>query len=165
LEDKKLKKMQKIKDLDKLLNSSNIRESIVDVDDFVWKVCEYGKNFDVLTEPQKNFSFCKWFEQEVNNGGFWQYFINSSGNVAHQTVDSLRAIGANETADMLQKAIDQFPKKTVPNTYDEKVDVLYKIGKSAIDVWNELDKTFYEYPPDDLDTLNFEYIKQNRDAF
>ena len=157
--------MQKIKDIDKLLNSSNIRESIIDVDDFVWKFCEYGKNFDALTEPQRNLHFNRWFEGEINNGGFWQFFFNSSGNVAHQIVDSLRAIGANATADMLQKAIDQFPNKTVPNTYEERMAIFEQIDDTGYEIWKELNQQFYNNPPDDLDALNFEYIKQNKEEF
>ena len=157
--------MNKIKDLDKLLNLGDIKESIIEVSLFVGKVCDYGNNFDAVTEPQKYIYLNRWFENQINNGGFCQYFVNSSSDVVHHTVESLRIIGANETADMLQKAIDQFPEKAVPNTYDERVDVLDKIGKSATDVWKELTQKFYTNPPDDLTALNFEYIKQNRNAF
>ena len=152
--------MEKIKNLDKLLSSSDIKNSINEIDFFIWKICAYGKDFAKLTEPQKTFSLCQWFEQEVNNGGFWQFFFNSSGNFAHQIVDSLRIIGANTTADILQEAINQFPNKIVPNTYDERMNVFEQIGKTEREVWNELDKQFYKYP-DDLCALNFEYIKNN----
>ena len=158
-------KVEKIENLDKLLSSSDIKKNINEIDLFVWKVCEYGKNFDALTEPQKKFSFCQWFEQEVNNGGFWQYFFNSSGNFAHQTVDSLKIIEAKTTADMLQKAIDQFPNKKVPNTYDERMDIFEQIDDTTFEIWEELTQKFYKNPPDDLTTLNFEYIKQNRVNF
>jgi hypothetical protein len=156
--------MQKIKDLDELLNSSDVKNSIGEISFFVCKVCNYGNNFEEVTEPQKHLYLNRWFENQINNGGFWQYFFNSSSNVAHQTVDSLRIIGANTTADMLQKAIDQFPDKTIPNTYEERMEIFEQIGDSEYEVWKELTKKFYEYP-DDLQTLNLEYIKQNRDMF
>ena len=156
--------MEKIKNLDKLLNSTDINDSIIEIYFFVCKICDYGNNFDAVTKPQKYIYLNRWFENQINNGGFGQYFFNSNSDVIHQTVDSLRIIGANTTADMLQKAIDQLPNKTIPDTYDERMNVFEQIGKTEREMWNELDKKFYEYP-DDLCTLNFEYIKQNRNGF
>ena len=157
--------MQKIKDLDKLLTPSDIEDSIGEISFFVAKVCDYGNNFDTVTEPQKYIYLNRWFENQINNGGFCQYFVNSSSDVVHQTVDSLRIIGANATADMLQKAIDQFPNKTVPNTYETRMAIFSQLDDTAYNIWEELNQKFYTNPPDDLTALNFEYIKQNRNEF
>lgn len=46
-------------------------------------------------------------EQEVLNGGFHQYFYNSSGQLAVETVEDLERIGAVRHADVLRKAIEQ----------------------------------------------------------
>ena len=103
-------------------------------------------------------------EREINNGGFSQYFFNSSGNYAHETVRSLKLIVANKTADILQKAIDQFPNKLVPKDRDERQKVLDQIGEESNAIWNGLDQKFYAYE-DDLNTLNLEYVKQNISEF
>jgi len=45
-------------------------------------------------------------EREVNNGGFSQFFYNSSVEYTPIIVDSLEAIGCTEIADLIKKAID-----------------------------------------------------------
>ena len=42
---------------------------------------------------------------EVHNGGFYQYFTNSSGQFVHETLEDLRLIGARDEADLLERAI------------------------------------------------------------
>jgi hypothetical protein len=48
---------------------------------------------------------CVWeLEADVNNGGFDQYYFNSSGDLAGDAVESLNAIGAKNTADVVRQA-------------------------------------------------------------
>jgi hypothetical protein len=44
-------------------------------------------------------------EREVNNGGYGQFFINSSREFAPTIVDALQRIGGKKTASITQKAI------------------------------------------------------------
>ena len=44
-------------------------------------------------------------EREVNNGGYDQFFVNSSRKLAPTVVDALRRIGCAKTANITQKAI------------------------------------------------------------
>lgn len=101
-------------DIDTLLSSPDINNAIIEIDNYVCRLCSWGDTLDRLTEPQKSFYFNQNLEREINNGGFNQYFYNSSGDFAHETIASLRTIGANKTADILQQAIDQFPNSAVP---------------------------------------------------
>lgn len=96
---------KKIKiDLEKLLASDDTNRSIIELDNYIGELCTYGDDLHNLSEPQKQFYYNQWLEREINNGGFNQFFFNSSGDFAHQTVQSLLSIGANRTADILQKA-------------------------------------------------------------
>ncbi len=54
-------------------------------------------------------------EREVNNGGYSQFFINSSIEFASDIVASLRQISCPKTADITQRAIEalRLPKLTV----------------------------------------------------
>src|SRR5579872_2152357 len=45
-------------------------------------------------------------ETEVNNGGYEQFFINSSNQYASVIVETLVRIGCHRTAEITQKAID-----------------------------------------------------------
>ncbi|MDG1719706.1 MAG: DMP19 family protein [Bacteroidia bacterium] len=101
-------------DLEKLLSSDDINGSIIELDNYIGLLCSYGDEMDNLTEEQKLFYYNQCLEREINNGGFNQYFFNSSGDFANLTVQSLLTIGAKRTAAILQKAINQFPDKTTP---------------------------------------------------
>src|SRR5687767_5733267 len=129
--------MTHIGNLEELLNSDDTNTSIIDLDNFIGELCNYGDDMEVLTEPQKNFYLNQNLEREINNGGFNQYFINSSGDFAHETVKSLKLISANHTADILQKAIDQFPYKKVPKDRDERIETVEEIEETANEVWEE----------------------------
>lgn len=156
--------MTRISNLDSLLSSDNTNSSIIELDNFIGELCEYGNHYNKLTEPQKLFYFNQNLEREINNGGFNQFFCNTSGENAHETILSLKAIGADKTSDILQKAIDQFPNKIVPKNRDERTEIVEQIEETANEVWDNLDQKFYEYE-DDLNTLNIEYVKKNKDFF
>ncbi|MCO5250169.1 MAG: DMP19 family protein [Candidatus Kapabacteria bacterium] len=156
--------MTRIENLETLLVADNKNDSIIELDNFIADLCSYGDAMDKLSGPQKQFYYNQCLEREVNNGGFNQYFINSSGGFAHQTVHSLRTIGANTTAGILQKAIDQFPNKIVPQDSVERIELVEQIEETANEVWEELDQKFFTYE-DDLNTLNINFIRQNKDNF
>lgn len=150
--------------LDSLLSSGDSNHIIIELDNQVCQLCSWGDNLDRLTEPQKNFFFNQNLEREINNGGFNQYFHNSSGDYAHETLTSLQLIGADKTADILRQAIEQFPGSKVPNNIQERQNILEQIEGKANEVWEQLDEKFYTYV-DNLNELNLNYVRQNRSSF
>ena len=156
--------MTRFDNLETLLSSDDTDGSIIELYTFIAKLCSYGDEMDKLTEPQKQFYYNQCLEREINNGGFNQYFFNSSGDFANLTIQSLQTIRANTTADILQKAIDQFPDKKVPLDWTERQEILEQIQDTADPVWEELDQKFYEYA-DDLNTLNLNFIRQHKADF
>jgi len=151
-------------DIDNLINSDNLNDSIIELDDYICALCEYGERIDLLNESQKVFYYNQNLEREVNNGGFNQFYLNSSGDFAHETVDSLQAIGAKITSDVIKHANDQFPKGKVPKNRELRQDILEQIEGAADEVWEELEQEFFKYN-DDLNSLNMEFIKNNRSQF
>lgn len=151
-------------DIDKLLNSENINGSIIELDNYISALCRYGVKIDFLTDPQKNFYYNQNLEREINNGGFNQFYLNSSGDFAHETIDSLRLIGANKTALIVERANDQFPDKKVPKDRATRQEILTLIEDKANEIWEELDQKFYAYE-DDLNSLNIDYVRKNRNEF
>jgi len=150
--------------IENLLKSDDLNNSIIEIDNFVCELCSWGDELEKLTEQQKNFYFNQNLEREINNGGFYQFFFNTSGDFAFETINSLKIIGANKTAVILQKAIDQFPDKSIPKDRAERQEVLVKIEALVEKTWEELGRKFYVYE-DDLNTLNIEYIRQNIEKF
>jgi hypothetical protein len=60
---------------------------------------------------QKVFSALWDIESEVNNGGFSQYFYNSSAESASFVVEALGTIGAPETADICRRNSDGISRR------------------------------------------------------
>lgn len=103
-------------------------------------------------------------EREINNGGFSQFFSNSSGNHAKETVQALKEIKANKTATLLEKAIQQFPDSNVPSDRRKREDIMEKMEDNAYEVWDELDNSFYKYE-DNITELLLDFVKNNIDDF
>ena len=150
--------------LEELLISESTNNAINELDDYISELCAWGESIDTLTQQQKNFYFNQNLEREINNGGFNQFYINSSGDFAHETVESLKAIGADKTAEILKNANGQFPNQTVPKDRAERQEIVEQIEEEANIVWEELDQQFFAYE-DDLNTLNLDYIRKNKSFF
>jgi Domain of unknown function (DUF4375) len=150
--------------LDSLLLTKDTTNIMIALDNSITSLCEFGDSLNRLTEPQKNFFYIQNLEREVNNGGFNQYFFNSDGDYAHETLIALNAIGANHALIIMQTAINEFPNHIVPKDRNKRQEVLKEIEKKASKTWDKLDSTFYTYP-DDIDALNINYIKSNRKDF
>ena len=60
--------------------------------------------FDALTETEKTLATTWLIESGVNNGGFADFFASSRGNVAFNAPAALRAIGANQLAEIAAEA-------------------------------------------------------------
>jgi hypothetical protein len=99
-------------------------------------------------------------EREVNNGGFDQFFLNSSNEYARMIVPALRRIGAERTAEIADQAIralgaeDDWP----PEQYETAVA---DADASTITKLSECDKAYYESGEAIADML-FAFIKINR---
>ena len=151
-------------DIDTLINSDDINGSIIELDNYICELCEYGDNLDTLSESQKIFYYNQNLEREVNNGGFNQFYFNSSGDFAHETIAALKTIKANKTVEIVNKANDQFSDKKVPEDRLQRQEILEQIEEKANEIWEELDQRFFEYE-DDLNLLNMDYIKKNKTEF
>lgn len=97
-------------------------------------------------------------EAEVNNGGFDQFFLNSSGRFALQTVEALHAIGADHTSKLLEEAIaiaypDGYPEN--PADHENTTD-----SDDALDALGELDERFLDYEDPLTDLVN-EYLERH----
>lgn len=162
--DKSDSNLKKKLNIEKLLESKDINSTIIIIDNFICQLCSSDGDLDKLTGQQKNFHYIQELEREVNNGGFFQYFFNSSGDFTHETISALKAIKAGKTVKILQMAIDPFPNKTVPKDREERQIVLSTIEEATKDIWNHLDQHFFAYE-DDLHFLNIEYIRKYKEKF
>jgi len=127
----------------------------------VCEKCQYGEAIEKLNEHERVFYITQTLEQEVNNGGFSQFFFNSGGDLSNELVAAFTAIGAFTTAGICKNALAVLGAHVPTDRYErqELLDCL-----DCDDALSEYDDAFYEYA-DDLEELNYAYIMAHRNFF
>ncbi|NJK97501.1 MAG: DMP19 family protein [Bacteroidales bacterium] len=137
---------------------------LIAIDEYLNEKSEYCEKIDKLNESQKTFIIIENLEREINNGGFNQFYYNSSGDFSHETIDALIKIGANKTAEIVTKANSQFPDNKVPKDRTERQVILEQIEEKANEIWESCDNDFYKYE-DKIGGLLIEFVKANKTDF
>lgn len=131
------------------------------------KVCNksrYGEEIEKLNSYERVIFVTLELECEVNNGGFSQYFYNSSGNRSNELIEAFREIGAVKTAGICKKALSAFDFQ-MPADREKREELLDEYDwETADSILEECDDKFYDYA-DELETLNYEYIVKNWEYF
>lgn len=113
-----------------------------------------GSNFDQLDEADKILVTIWGLEGDVNNGGFDQYYFNSSGDLAFHAPVALRRIGAHQMAKIIDDANKLFGPNGPARTLDEREAQLLAIAPNGSEPhrWDEVTRAFQSYP-DDISAL------------
>jgi hypothetical protein len=138
-------------------------DAVIAISQILWNKVE-ARSFNSLTDAEKNFFAVDYLISEVNNGGFDQYFFNSSGEYANEALLGLKKIGAIKTASILQNSFSIFPDHKVPKNRQERWNLMEKNKAKKQKVLDDLDNKFYEYP-EYLTDLLFKYAKKNKNEF
>ena len=134
-------------------------EKITRIGEIIGKKIPEKDNFSNLNEFEKTFIYLDVLEDSVTNGGFIQFFFNSSGQFTHEIFQAYLAIKAENTVDILTKAIYLFPEIPVPKNLRIRQQILME-KDTNIDLWDELDTQFYKYE-DNIISLTLEYVRNN----
>ena len=135
---------------------------------------DYGeKSLKKLPDLLKTYSLIHELEMEVNNGGYFQFFTNSSGKYVNETIDSLEKIEAKHTKQYTIKAFNILTKygETTENL-NSKLNK-FKLNEIFIqrdlfeneDLFKELeeiDNLFFEYR-EDISKLNLSYFEKHQE--
>ena len=101
---------------------------------------------------------------EINNGGYSQYFVNSEGKWAGETVKAYELVGSNEAAALMKQAIGIFLSEMTPDELKKaKSDVRAFANYAKTSDLSALDSKYYE-----LDTPSIacdKYIRAHPDEF
>jgi len=107
---------------------------------------------------EKNLFAAHWCQSEIRNGGFYQFFDNSTGILAPEAVDAFRAIGMPKTANLIKKAMGLFGS-TYPRDKDKRGEALRIFENQSDqekDLFDEIDKFDKEF---------FVLIRKENDGF
>ena len=137
-----------------------------DEESYLWDVysdicekCQYGEEIDKLTEKERVIYVTLELDGEVNNGGFDQYYSNSSGDFANEVIDALKALGAEKTLAICQRANAIFGD-SVPKDRDERdMFLLEKITPEQKDILEECDEQFF-ITCNEISELGYRYLKE-----
>ena len=134
-------------------------EKITRIGEIIGKKIPEKDNFSNLNEFEKTFIYLDVLEDSVTNGGFIQFFFNSSGQFTHEVFQAYLTIKAENTVDILTKAIYLFPVIPVPKNLRIRQQILME-KNTNIDLWDELDTQFYKYE-DNIISLTLAYVRNN----
>jgi hypothetical protein len=113
---------------------------------------ELNDGIDKLSIGERNLFLIEKLIEEVNNGGFDQYFVNTEEIYVEETLDTLKASGISSLTKLLDKAIVIFKSEID----DEK----------KMDKYEKLDDKFYDkFDYDEFYKSRINYLKKNIEQF
>ena len=125
-------------------------------EDFDDLVIDSRAEFEALSPEVKVAWLIHRLEAEVNNGGFHQFFLNSSGAYVPETINALSLIGAEHTKKLLQRAVQVCFLQGYPDNSAEHEIFLADFEEIDGEV-EPLDTAFFEYV-DPLTDLTNSYL-------
>ncbi len=119
-----------------------------------------------LTKGQQAVFSTWWLEAEVNNGGFNQFYFNSSGQYAEMAEIGFKTIGAEKFSGLTLRANNLFTEnKERLEEFDD--GTMESFSESYKDnPLNDLDTEFYKlYDSENISDLRIKYIRENNKEF
>lgn len=118
-----------------------------------------------LPKPFQVNYFSDWFDREINNDGFIQYFDNSSGQFAYHTNDILEQLNIKDISLIFNKALKIINPDNISksNFIEEHRTLSENLSASDEEKLNKLDQEYYKHD-DKLEKALPKYLKENRKA-
>jgi hypothetical protein len=151
-------------EIDFALNQKKDTDIIELVGTVIWNKANAQKSFQNLSEQEKAFVFIDIFESELNNEGLYGFFYNASGEFSHEVLQAFTTINANETADILNKALRVFPELPVPKDIILRRQFMEKLKIEDLELWSNLELDLVKSNEAIVD-LTIAYIKTHKTNF
>jgi hypothetical protein len=102
---------------------------------------EWLRSIEKIPEKAVNLFSIHWLHLEVYNGGFWQYFFNSTGTSAPEACRGFAAIGMPEVAAVVSEAMRKLGS-VYPTTVDARREIVG--GPEKRMDFSDFNSTFYD---------------------
>ena len=117
---------------------------------------------DSLTSEERIVLSVEALEREVNNGGYDQFFINSTHEVATLVVDALLRIGCPATAEITRRALAALELSDLgAQPIDEDI---HSENRRRDEELGRCDELYYQ-SSEDIAAWLFAFIRTNKHAF
>jgi hypothetical protein len=130
---------------------------------------DYENEFETVMgwNKSKQAVYIIWtLETEVNNGGYNQFYFNSSGQFYKYLPDALKLVGANKFSDLMKRANNTFEKEN-PKITQHQDGTLEGFSKSYEDnPLNSFDDEFFNlYKIENLQQIQVDFIRNHKAEF
>ena len=120
--------------------------------------------WDGLTTAQQHALAVRMLVDEVNNGGFLQYFFNSSGDYWNAALRGLDAIGARSDEALFKQALQVFGTEEPSADRRIRNQQIAKAANRLEHPFDEIESTFYE-DKEDREVLLLLYMIEHASDF
>jgi len=147
---------------DSVINSNDVFKII---EPLWWSVSiyegeeQYRNDLSRFSKPQQYVFAIQWYLSEVNNGGHYQFYDNSTGIVWEEAMNGFNEMNLIEFFDLIKESTKRLggdPSKD----RDERQEQLEEYESD----FEDLDTKLYDLE-DNLERLLMEYIRNNRRDF
>lgn len=109
-----------------------------------WKVLQRG--FSKISPKQKNLYAVHWADSEICNGGFDQFFDNSTGMLGPEAVEGYRAIGMPQCAELVNQACLMLgiPYPRERDERQKRLAILLASHPEGREIFAELEQQYYK---------------------
>lgn len=118
--------------------------------------------------PGQIVAYCvQYSHADICNGGFHQYFMNSTGDYASITMEALRRLGDDRRAELMTRAMGRFAGGVAPKTQAQRQAALATIDfRSDWRGWiRPIEDAYYTLGHDDLDRRVRDYIASHPEDY
>ncbi len=154
----------KEKTIDEILQIEDKTDMVSELYNYLIGKSNDGEDLSKLTDIEKILYLCQSFQLEVDDGGFYRFFWDASGNYTDETINDLKTIKALDTSKILEEIGSKFPNGKVSININERQDFMNDESTSNTINWEEYDQKFYKNSDNLLD-LCYSYAIANKDNF
>jgi hypothetical protein len=136
-----------------------------------WRDLRTPRPIDEATagaSPGQIVAYCvPYSHADICNGGFHQYFSNSTGDLASITIDALHRIGDHQRAELMMRAMGRFPGGVAPKKRAERQAILASIDfRSDWRTWaRPIEDAYYALDGKELGERVQDYIASHAEEY
>jgi hypothetical protein len=131
---------------ERALNGLVLWQGLDDFEERIIKIAnERGES--ALTPAQRAYMPIMLLDGEVNNGGFSQYFFNSSGDFWREALAGLELMGLNERANVLKAAVAKFGSTPPSANREERMRQMAVLENAEASPFETIESRYYKCEP------------------